>query len=180
MPFEADVRSNARARRLSLRILPGGQARVTVPRGVPWAHVLRFLHERQSWAERTMEAMRKFRPAPPRAEARRAYLLGKEAARRYAYAAIAKFAPTYGVTVAGVSIRDQKSRWGSCSRDGRLAFNWRIATLPERLADYVVVHELCHLLEFNHSPRFWAQVARTLPDHRALRTLLHHEHPLHA
>lgn len=179
-PFEADVRVSARARRLSIRVLPGGQVRVTAPHGFPPGRLTRFLHEQRPWIERAAEAMRRLPAAPPRAEARQAYALGKEAARRYAYAAIARLAPAYGVVPAGVSIRDQKSRWGSCSRDGRLAFNWRIARLPPRLADYVVVHELCHLLEFNHSPRFWALVARTMPDHRALRKALHHEHPLHA
>ncbi|HTK59696.1 MAG TPA: M48 family metallopeptidase, partial [Candidatus Baltobacteraceae bacterium] len=59
-------------------------------------------------------------------------------------------------------------------------FNYRLTLLPPRLAEYVVVHELCHLLEFNHSPRFWALVALTVPEHRALRKILHHEHPLHA
>lgn len=113
--------------------------------------------------------------APPvsRGAARRAYLLHKEAARRLIYAIIARFAPLYGVSVRAVSIRDQQSRWGSCARSGRLSFNYRLALLPPRLAEYVVVHELCHLLEFNHSAKFWALVSKTVPEHRALRQALH-------
>lgn len=180
MPFEAEVRTHPRARRLGVRVFPGGRVTVTVPRGVSSSSVLRFMRRYRDWVLKTRERLASVRPAPTKAQARKAYALHKEAARRLVYAKIAAFAPVYGVAVRGVSIRDQKSRWGSCSRDGRLSFNYRLALLPERLAEYVVVHELCHLVEFNHSPRFWALVARTIPEHRVLRKTLHHEHPLRA
>ena len=180
MPFEADLRISARAMRLSLRVRPGGKAVVTVPQGISYVSVLRFMRRHKDWVARTSEMMRRFTPAPTRTEARQAYLRHKEAARRFVYAAIARFAPLYGVSARAVSIRDQRSRWGSCSRDGRLSFNYRLAVLPPRLAEYVVVHELCHMLEFNHSPRFWALVARTVPEHRLLRKALHDYHPSHA
>jgi len=180
MPFEAELRIHPRAVRLGLRVHPGGKAVVTVPKGCSYASVLRFMRRHKDWVEEASARMRAFPPKPTRADARRAYLLHKEAARRFAYAAVARFAPLYGVRVAAISIRDQKTRWGSCSRNGRLSFNYRLATLPPRLADYIVVHELCHLLQFDHSPRFWALVAQTVPEHKLLRKILHHEHPLHA
>ncbi len=180
MPFEAELRTHPRARRLSIRVHPGGRTLVTVPRGASWASVLRFMRVQADWVARTSEIMRRIAPRPTRAQARGDYLRHKEAARRLAYAAIARYAPAYSVKVRAVSVRDQKSRWGSCSRDGRLSFNYRIALLPPRLADYIVVHELCHLLAFDHSPRFWALVARTIPEHRALRKMLRQEHPIGA
>ncbi len=180
MPFEAELRTHPRARRISIRVHPGGRASVTVPRGVTWSSVVRFMRTQADWVARTSEAMRLVAPRPSRAEARRAYLAHKEAARRLAYAAIARYAPAYGVAVKAVSVRDQASRWGSCSRDGRLSFNYRIALLPPRLADYIVVHELCHLLAFDHSTRFWALVARAIPEHRTLRKRLREEHPIRA
>lgn len=134
----------------------------------------------RDWVERARERLSRFRPRPSRLEARRAYALHKAAARRLAYVKIANFAPLYGVSVSAVSIRDQKTRWGSCSRNGRLSFNYRIALLPERLAEYVIVHELCHMLAFDHSRRFWALVARAIPEHKSLRKLLHEHHRLHA
>lgn len=180
MPFEAELRTHPKARSLSIRVHPGGRTLVTVPCGVSWTSVLRFMRGQADWVARTSEMMKRFAPRPTKTEARKAYLRHKEAARRLAYAAVARFAPIYGVSVKAVSIRDQKTRWGSCSRDGRVSFNYRLALLPERLAEYVVVHELCHMLAFDHSPRFWALVAKAVPEHRALRKILHKEHPIHA
>lgn len=72
----------------------------------------------------------------------------------------------------GIVIRRAKSRWGSCSKSKLLSFNYTLVALPEELIDYVVVHELCHLIEFNHSPNFWKQVARQIPDWKDRRKTL--------
>ena len=71
-----------------------------------------------------------------------------------------------------MAIRDQKSRWGSCSQKGNVNFNWKLVMAPPPALDYVVVHELCHLYEFNHSPRFWALVARHVPDYEVWKKWL--------
>jgi predicted metal-dependent hydrolase len=78
----------------------------------------------------------------------------------------------YGFTYQRVAIKDQKSRWGSCSRKGNLNFNWRLLLAPLPVLDYVVYHELAHLKEPNHSPRFWALVARACPAYREHRRWL--------
>jgi hypothetical protein len=78
----------------------------------------------------------------------------------------------YGFTYGRVTIKEQKSRWGSCSRQGNLNFNWRLLLAPAPILDYVIIHELAHLKELNHSPRFWAIVAQTCPDYAAKRRWL--------
>ena len=76
------------------------------------------------------------------------------------------YIPRVGAGAPGrVTIREQKSRWGSCSRKGNLNFNWKLIMAPPQCLDYVVIHELCHLSEFNHSPRFWAMVEAQMPDY---------------
>lgn len=77
-----------------------------------------------------------------------------------------------GVTPMSVSVKNYKSRWGSCSISGELTYNWRIILAPHRIVDYVVVHELCHLLEHNHSPRYWRHVEHHIPDWRNCREWL--------
>lgn len=72
-----------------------------------------------------------------------------------------------GLTYTRLTIRDQRTRWGSCSRGGALSFNWRLLLAPAAVLDYVVWHEVCHLAVMDHSPRFWAMVARHCPEHRA-------------
>ena len=85
---------------------------------------------------------------------------------------IEHFNAVYNFKFNYVRIKNATSRWGSCSSKGNLNFNYRVAFLPEKLLDYVVVHELCHLGEFNHSPKFWNLVAKTVPNYMEIRAEL--------
>ena len=78
----------------------------------------------------------------------------------------------YNFSFNRISIKNHKSRWGSCSKKGNLNFNYKIIHLPVELAEYIVAHELCHLKELNHSARFWDLVAKAVPDHKACRRKL--------
>lgn len=97
------------------------------------------------------------------------YLKHKEAARALVLARIEHFNNYYKLNFKRISIRNQRTRWGSCSRNGNLNFNYKLALIPEYMADYVIVHELCHLKEFNHSKRFWALVGETIPNFSQIR-----------
>jgi hypothetical protein len=103
------------------------------------------------------------KPAPPPVEGSPAALL---------HARASHWAPLLGVTFGRVKVKDQRSLWGSCSREGNLNFNWRLTLAPFEVLDYVVVHELAHRLEMNHSRRFWAHVEKHCPDHRVHRRWL--------
>jgi len=110
---------------------------------------------------------------PEAAMARPALEAWLRAAARFAIAAhVASRAGEMGLTYGRVTIRDQKTRWGSCSRAGNLNFNWRLVLAPTAVLDYVVVHELAHRVEMNHSARFWRVVARYCPMYTLHRSWL--------
>ena len=93
---------------------------------------------------------------------------------------VGRHAAALGVTPAAISVRDQRTRWGSASRQGRLAFSWRLVLAPPEALETVVIHELAHLRVFGHGPRFWALVASRRPDHAKWRRWLHdHSTELH-
>ena len=100
------------------------------------------------------------------------YLKYKEAARALVRARLLALNAHYQAPVKKVFIKNLKSRWGSCSERGNLNFNYRILFLPLPVADYIIAHELCHLREFNHSPKFWALVAQTIPNYKDVRRAL--------
>ena len=93
-------------------------------------------------------------------------------AARHGAARLAHFAPHVGKAARTLTIRAQRTRWGSCTTRGSISLNWRLMQASPEIFDYVVVHELCHLLVPNHSPRFWNEVGRILPDYRARRAAL--------
>ena len=100
---------------------------------------------------------------------RKEFLKNKELARALARNRLEHFNTFYGFKFNRISIRNSRTRWGSCSKKGNLNFNYKICLLPEKFTDYIIVHELCHLAEFNHSPKFWSLVSATVPDHREIR-----------
>jgi len=100
---------------------------------------------------------------------RRQYLKVREHARSLVHERVRHFNSSYRFKVSKIYIKNHKSRWGSCSEKGNLNFNYKILFLPSDIADYIIVHELCHLAEFNHSPRFWDLVTRFIPNHKHLR-----------
>src|SRR3989344_2593932 len=94
------------------------------------------------------------------------YIKNKERAREIVRQKLNDFNNIYGFTYNRVSIKNQRTKWGSCSSKGNLNFNYKIVFLPEHLANYLIVHELCHLKELNHSKSFWLLVEKTIPDYK--------------
>lgn len=100
------------------------------------------------------------------------YLAHKEQARVLIETKVDYFAPLVGVNPGRIFVKKQKTRWGSCSTKGNLNFNYRLLHIEEELADYVIVHELCHLKHFNHSRDFWLEVAKVVPNYANIRKKL--------
>ena len=148
--------------------IKGGQVIVRCPARMKTADIQRFVTSKTEWIEKHLES--KPLPAAPFTQAQlqelaaRAKILIPE---RTAY-----FAARIGVTYGRITIRAQHTRWGSCSSKGNLNFNCLLALVPPQVLDYVIVHELCHRIELNHSARFWALVEKVLPDHRVHRAWL--------
>lgn len=163
------LKRSARARNMRLAIDPDGAVVITAPRFFPLSAVEEFLAQHSAWARRKVEAT-KGRHAVniPRADIPRL----KREAQALAHARCAHYAGLYGFSYKRISIRAQKTRWGSCSKNGNLSFNYKIAALPAGLAEYVIVHEICHFGEMNHSRAFWTLVARHVPDHASARKAL--------
>ena len=129
-----------------------------------------FLREHWDWVERQRARLAALPKVEKLSEEELAEL--KKRARRVFLARTAYFAPVVGVSCSRISVRSQRTKWGSCSAKGGLNFNCLLLLAPTEVLDYVVVHELCHRLEMNHSPRFWAEVERVLPDYAASRKWL--------
>lgn len=143
-----------------------------VPLGTTRAEVRNILEEKQAWLQYHLELARQRQKdaAPPLTEAELRALT--EQAKLVLPERAAYFAPLVGVTYGRITIRHQVSRWGSCSTKGNLNFNCLLMLCPPEAADYIVVHELCHRLEMNHSAEFWAHVARVMPEYGVHRRWL--------
>jgi hypothetical protein len=116
---------------------------------------------------------------PPLAPRITAFL--REQARAEIAASVTRHAATLGVQISGITLKDTRSRWGSCTAQGQLSLSWRLIFAPPHVLDYVCAHEVAHRLEMNHSPRFWAQVGRTFPAYAPARAWLKaHGAKLHA
>ena len=166
------IRSNRRT--ISLEITSAGQVLVRAPRHMPEAEIQRFVRDKSDWLQKHLQRRETEQEALKEegrfteCEIKKLQALAKQIIPEK----VAYYARLMGVTYGRISIRKQKTRWGSCSREGNLNFNCLLMMTPPEVLDYVVVHELSHRLEMNHSSRFWAQVERVIPDYRKPRKWL--------
>ena len=174
------VSINARSIRIEIR--GADEVLLVIPRRASRAAAHAFLHSRLRWIERKLDEHR-------RREQKRIAIqvpdLGRsqlrERARQVARELIAAESARMGVKPAGLRIADQKTLWGSCGHRGLISLSWRLVLAPPEVFRYVVIHELAHLVHRNHSQRFWALVARYLPEFdRHRRWLREHGAALHA
>lgn len=159
---------------MSLEVTGDGRVLVRAPMRMPRAAIEQFVQEKDAWIREHLNKVN-----AQRAERARQPGLSMEDIRKLAEEALAvlpgkaaRYARQMGVTYGRITIRNQKSRWGSCSAKGNLNFNCLLMLAPEEVQDYVVVHELCHRKEMNHSDRFWREVEQVLPDYRQQRAWL--------
>jgi predicted metal-dependent hydrolase len=159
-----------RARRYLIRVTEAGTVRVTVPRWGSKREAAAFAEREHAWIEKQLRA-RAERKLPER-EPRTTNLELLARAKKELPARLLELAARHGLAVTRISIRNQRWRWGSCSRGGHICLNWRLATMPEEVRDYVLIHELMHLKRMDHSPKFWKLVAEACPGYKEARAWL--------
>jgi len=169
---EYTLKVSKRARRMRLAIYCDGNFVVTAPRNMSENIVEQFIIRKSQWILDKLDYFKSISGQVFAKGTKKDYAEYKDQALALAEKRIGYFNKTYGFKFNKINIKNQKTRWGSCSRKGNLNFNYKIALLPERLADYIIVHELCHLKEFNHSQKFWNLVAKVMPDYLEIRNEL--------
>ena len=173
------IRSNRKT--LAIQINPDLSVTVRAPMYAPQSDIERILREKEGWIQKHIEKIREQEAKRKKTQGEkgeygesveRDYLTNEEIkkladkALQHIPKRVSYFAKQIGVTYGKITIRNQKTRWGSCSSKGNLNFNCLLMITPPEVIDYIVVHELCHRKEMNHSKAFWAEVEKVLPDYK--------------
>lgn len=162
------IRRSKRAKRLRLAVYCDGNFVVTLPNGFNQTNAEKYIVKKSKWVISKLDFFKNaslsktFKLTPDD------YVKYKEKALQITNERIDFFNKIYKCKYNEIAIKNQKTRWGSCSKKKNLNFNFKIALLPPSLRDYIIVHELCHLKEFNHSKRFWSLVGKTITNYRKI------------
>ncbi len=163
---------------ISMEITRDLKVLVRAPFGMPKNEIQKFIDDKSSWlskhlilTQQRIEMLEEQEKTVEKLTMEEIHILADKALKvipeRVAY-----YAPIVGVDYGKITIRNQRTRWGSCSGKGNLNFNCLLMLMPSEVIDYVVVHELCHRIELNHSVKFWNEVQRVLPDYKEQRLWL--------
>jgi len=174
LPFEPRVVfvRHRRARRYVIRVRRDGTVRVTLPRWGSKREAAAFAEQEHAWIERQQRRidLDRVRSHSGTVSDREPEL--RERAARELPPRVLELAAQYGGVVTAVAVRNQRCRWGSCSRTGRISLNWRLIHMPDSVRDYVIIHELMHLRRMDHSSTFWKLVGAACPGFEAARAWL--------
>lgn len=159
---------------IGIEVKPGGHIIVRVPAYLPAFRLDSLLESKKDWLFKMYNKQKNATPIIVSQDPQIKYLEKqyRKAAAEYFPKRVEFYIKQTGGSYNRISIRDQKTRWGSCSSNGSLNFNWRLMLAPPKVLDYVVVHELCHLSHMNHSKDFWNQVESIMPDYKIYRDWL--------
>ena len=171
------IRSNRKT--VAIQVNSDLSVTVRAPRSVSEKDIEEILKKKEAWIskhiEKIKEAKERFEAEPTEKLTREKVIALAEEALKVIPERVEYFAKVIGVTYGKITIRNQKTRWGSCSSKGNLNFNCLLMLAPPEVLDYVVVHELCHRKQMNHSKAFWLEVEKVLPDYKEARKWLKEE-----
>ena len=158
--------TSPRAKHLSVTIKPDRTIRVAVPKGVSLTTARKFLQSKIRWAKKHLDSLKRLQQDYPQTNLP---AINKTKARTLLTMRLNYLARKYGFTYNTLFIRNQRTRWGSCSSRNNISLNMNLVRLPQELRDYVILHELVHTKHKNHSRRFWAEMDKLVGDSKRLR-----------
>lgn len=169
------IRSNRKS--IELQVCSDGHVKVRAPYQMADAEINAFLKEKSKWIEKHLRMVkedqeRRAKEAPIQKLSLAELQKLADQALKVMPEKVRYYAKKVGVNYGRITIRNQKTRWGSCSAKGNLNFNCLLMLAPDEVQNYVVIHELCHRKEMNHSPKFWAEVEKIMPDYEKYRRWL--------
>ncbi len=167
------IKRSKRAKRMRLAVYCDGSVVITSPFGIEQSLIEKFFTDKKQWVLEKIRFFKSVESKAIRTFSHRDYLENKDKALTLVHERVRYYNKIYGFSFNKVFIKNQKTRWGSCSRKQNLNVNYKIVFLPQKHQDYIVVHEMCHLKEFNHSKKFWALVEKALPNYLDLKKELH-------
>jgi hypothetical protein len=163
------ISKSKRARRMRLAVYCDGNFVVTAPHNFGENLVENFIKKNAGWIINKLKYFSAGGKKIILPGGKSDYFIKKNEAHGFTARKLDNFNKIYKFKYNKISIRNQKTRWGSCSRKGNLNFNYKIIMLPEKIAEYIIVHEICHLKEFNHSKDFWRLVENYIADYKEAR-----------
>lgn len=170
--FEYKIKKSNRAKRMRISVYCNGRVIVTVPENFDNNLMSKFILQKKDWILKKVQYFLKTPLRIVKASSKRDYKKNKVEVKEIIVKRIEYLNQFYNFKYNKINIKNQKTRWGSCSKRGNLNFNYKILFLREEVRDYIVVHELCHLKEFNHSKDFWNLVKIAIPNYLDLRRSL--------
>jgi predicted metal-dependent hydrolase len=166
-----NLKTSLRSRNLRLTVCCDASVVVTKPLGLADNLVEKFLQAKAPWILKKINYFKNHKISQYKTDPKE-YRQNKKAALHLVRRLLEEYNQFYNFKINSIRIKNQKTRWGSCSRQGNLNFSYRLALIPEDFARYIVIHELCHLKELNHSSRFWQLVSQACPDYLTKRKQL--------
>ena len=160
-----DIKKSKKAKRMRIAVYCDGSVVAVYPENVLFSRILSVIENKISWIKEKIDFFNLKQNIAVFKGTKREYIKNKDISLELVKNRVEYFNQFYKFHYNKISIKNQKTRWGSCSKKGNLNFNYKVIYLRPQLADYLIVHELCHLGELNHSKRFWALVYKTMPDY---------------
>jgi predicted metal-dependent hydrolase len=163
------LKRNLRTSNLRVTIKEDGIVFVSAPMWLSVANLEDFLQRKSDWIAHKINLIKNQEAKIMLPKGKKDYLQNKEKARKIITQKTKEVCEKIGLQFTKIRIGNQKSRWGSCAKNGTLSFNYKLIYLPENLREYIIVHEVCHLKELNHSSRFWRLVDDSFPSRKECR-----------